>query len=111
MTQEEQKICTYLKSMPGQFVPARDIARRADGKSRHAKDPYWAAPILARLLEQKVIERDSTHSYRLIVKEEKKRKKWISPQVQKILEKSGKNFTHVIEDEDLPPDFFEPPSK
>jgi len=109
MTQEEQKICTYLKSAPGQFVSARDIARRADGKSRYAKDPYWAAPILARLLEQKIIERDSTHSYRLVVKPEKKPKKWISPQVQKILQKSGKDFTHVIEDDDLPPDFHEGP--
>jgi len=102
MTQEEQKICAYLKTLPGQFVAAREIARRADGKSRYAKDPHWAVPVLARLLEKKLIERDSTHSYRLIVKDEKKRKKWISPQMQKILEKSGKDFTHVIADEDLP---------
>ncbi len=105
MTQEEQKICAYLKTLPGQFVPAREIARRADGKSRHAKDPHWAAPVLTRLLEKKIIERDSTHSYRLIVKEDKKPKKWLSPQMQKILAKSGKDFTHVIEDEDLPEDF------
>jgi hypothetical protein len=109
MTQEEQKICIYLRSMPGQFVSARDIARRADGKARYGKDPRWAAPIIAQLLEQRIIETDSTHHYRLIIKEQKKPKKWVSPQVKKILEKSGKDFTHVIEDKDLPPDFFEDP--
>jgi len=109
MQPEEREICVYLKSLPGQFVSARDIARRAGGKSRYAKDPHWAVPALARLLEQKIIETDSTKHYRLIMKEDKKPKKWISPQVQKILEKSGKDFTHVIEDSDLPADFFDDP--
>jgi hypothetical protein len=58
-------------------------------------------------LEKKVIETDSTRHYRLIVKPEKKDKKWISPQMKRILEKSGKDFTHVIEDEDLPPELRE----
>jgi hypothetical protein len=101
MTPEEQEICAYLKSMPGQFVSAREIARRAGGKSRHRDDPHWAAPIIAKLLERKVIETDSAHNYRLIVKQDKKRKHWISPQMKKILE-SGGNFTHIIEDEDSP---------
>jgi len=105
MTQDEREICTYLKSMPGQFVSAREIARRAGGKSRHRDNPHWAAPVIAKLLEQKVIETDSAHNYRLIVKQEKKRKHWISPQMKKILQSGGGgNFTHVIEDEDLPPD-------
>jgi hypothetical protein len=108
MQAEERDICTYLKSLPGQFISAREIARRAGGKSRHRDDPHWAQPVLARLLEKKVIESDSTHQYRLIIKEDKRKsKKWISPQMQRVLEKSGKDFTHVIKDEDLPDDFYE----
>jgi hypothetical protein len=109
MQPEEREICTYLKSLPGRWVSARDIARRAGGKSRYRDEPHWAVPFLARLLEKKIIETDSTHHYRLIIREDKKPKKWLSPQVQRILEKSGKDFTHVIADEDLPPDFFEGP--
>ena len=106
MQPEEREICTYLKSLPGQWVSARDIARRAGGKSRYGKDPHWAMPLLASLLEKKIIETDSTKHYRLIVKDDKKPKKWISPQMQKILQSSGKDFTHVIEDKDLPADFY-----
>jgi len=107
MQPEEREICAYLKSLPGQWVSARDIARRAGGKSRYRDEPHWAVPFLARLLEKKIIETDATHHYRLITKEDKKPKKWLSPQLKKILESSGKDFTHVIEDEDLPPDLRE----
>ncbi len=100
MQAKERDICTYLKSLPGQFVSAREIARRAGGKSRHRENPHWAAPVIAKLLEKKVIETDSAHNYRLIVKE-RKPKRWISPQMKKILEANG-NFTHVIENEDSP---------
>ena len=110
MQPEEREICLYLKSLPGQWVSGRDIARRAGGKSRYNKDQHWAVPVIARLLEQKIIETDSTKHYRLILKDDKKQKKWISPQMQKILQSSGKDFTHVIEDKDLPPDFFEDPN-
>jgi hypothetical protein len=106
MLPEEKEICIYLKSLPGQFVSAREIARRAGGKWRYREDPQWAEAVLVSLLEKKIIETDSTHHYRLIIKEDKKPRKWISPQMKKILEKSGKDFTHIIEDEDLPPGFF-----
>src|SRR4051794_28638798 len=100
MQTEEREICTYLKSLPGQFISAREIARRAGGKSRYHDDPHWAVPFLAQLLEKKVIEKDTAHNYRLVVKEDKKKKHWISPQMKKILEANG-NFTHVISDDEL----------
>ena len=107
MQPEEREICLYLKSMPGVFVSARDIARRAGGKWRYRENPQWAERPLARLLELKIIETDSTHHYRLTLKEDKKKaKKWVSPQMKKILETSGKDFTHVIDDDELPADFF-----
>jgi hypothetical protein len=106
--QEEREICTYLKSMPGQWVSAREIARRAGGKSRFRDEPKWAEAPLEKLLEKKIIETDSTHHYRLILKPDKKSKKWVSPQMRRILEKSGKDFTHVIDDDELPPELKEP---
>jgi hypothetical protein len=98
MEPEEKEIINYLKSLPGQYISGREIARRAGGKWRHRDDPKWAAPFLQELIEKKIIESDSTGHYRLIVKESKKdsKKKWVSPQMKRILEKSGKDFTHVI---------------
>jgi hypothetical protein len=112
MQQEEREICLYLRSMPGQFVSARDIARRAGGKWRYRENPQWAELVLVRLLEKKIIETDATHHYRLIIKEEKKKaKKWVSPQMKRLLENSGKDFTHIISDDQLPADFFDDPGK
>ncbi len=99
--EEEREICAYLKSFPGQFVSGRDIARRAGGKWRYRENPEWATLVIERLLEKKIIESDSTHHYRLIVKDRKKSKKWVSPQMKKILERSGKDFKHIISDEEL----------
>ena len=104
METEEREICTYLKSLPGQFISGREIARRAGGKARYRKKPEWAAPFLAQLVTKKVLESDATGHYRLVIKEDRKdKKKWVSPQMQRILEKSGKDFTHVIPEEDAEP--------
>jgi hypothetical protein len=99
MNADERDICNYLKSWPGQFVYGRDIARRAGGKWRFRKEPGWAAPVLARLVEQGIADSDSTGRYRLRVQKEKA-KKWTSPQIQQILDKSKKDFSGVIELED-----------
>ncbi|MEY2466086.1 MAG: hypothetical protein QOD03_607 [Verrucomicrobiota bacterium] len=102
MDADEKSICTYLKSWNSQFVSGREIARRAGGKKRFREDPNWAGPVLSRLVERNVIESDSTGHYRLFAKEKSnKPKKWVSPNIKKILEQSGKDFSHVIEtDED-----------
>jgi hypothetical protein len=106
MDLEEKEICTYLKTLRGQFISGREISRRAGGKWRYREDPNWAAPFLVHLVEKKIIESDTTGHYRLIIKDDRKNrnKKWVSPQLKSILEKSGKDFTHIIPDEDLPPD-------
>lgn len=99
MNADERDICNYLKSWPGQFVYGRDIARRAGGKWRFREDPEWAVPILARLVEQGIVDSDSTGQYRLRMKKEKA-KKWTSPQIQRILEKSSKDFSGVFDLDD-----------
>lgn len=99
MNADERDICSYLKSWPGQFVHGRDIARRAGGKRRFREDPEWAAPALVRLVEQGILESDSTGHYRFRVKKQKSRK-WVSPQIKQILEKSSKDFNQVLEIDD-----------
>jgi hypothetical protein len=95
---DEQEIVNYLKSWPRQFVSGREICRRAAGKMRYREEPYWAVQPLGRLVEKKVIETDAGGHYRLIPDEKKQQpKKWISPQIKKILEQSGKTFDGIVE--------------
>jgi phage/plasmid-associated DNA primase len=106
MDSDEKEICDYLKTYHGQFVSAREIARRAGGKWRYRDDPNWATPALLRLVEQEILESDAAGYYRLRRKEDKKkRKKWIAPQIKAILEGSGKDFGDLL-DADEQEDFF-----
>lgn len=101
MEADEKLIQLYLKSLPGQFISGREIARRAAGKARFRDEPDWAAPILKEMEEKGKIEKDAAGHYRLrVVTDKKREKKWVSPQMKKILEKSGKNF-YVIDEENL----------
>ena len=98
MDADEQAICEYLKSWPRQFVSAREISRRAAGKQRFRDEPDWAVRILIRMLEKGLVEADSTGHYRLPPPEKRDRpKKWVSPQIKKILEQSGKQFDDILE--------------
>jgi|SRR3954466_9991351 hypothetical protein len=104
MEADEKQIHSYLKSLHGQFISGREIARRACGKARYQEDPTWASPLLLQLVGKGIIESDTTGHYRVAAvkrKSEDTDKKWVSPKVKDILEKSGKNFTHVIREEDL----------
>lgn len=105
MDADERDVVTYLKGWRDQFVSYKEIARRAGGKHRYRYDPDWAVPVLARLVERRLVESDSTGHYRLPPVPKKEQKKWLSPQVRKALEASGKNFDGVFEvdkeDEDL----------
>src|SRR5690349_513529 len=85
---DEQDICNYLKQWPKQFTSGKEVGRLAAGKHRYREDPYWATQPLIRLVEKQVIETDCNGHYRMIQKEKKKVKKWISPELQRILEQS-----------------------
>jgi len=97
MDADEREICIFLKSYPNQFISAREICRRAGGKRRFREDANWAIPILTRLAEKGTIEDDMAGHFRLIQKTADKKKKWISPQIKKLLEKSGKDFGDSLE--------------
>ena len=94
----ERDICLYLKGFPGQFLSFKEISRRAGGKRRYRNEPEWATPIVSRLVEKGILESDSTGHYRLKVQPKADRSvRWVSPQIRKILEKSGKEFDGVFD--------------
>ncbi len=99
MDADERDICLYLKGFPGQFVSFKDISRRAGGKRRYRQEPEWATTVLARLVDKHVIESDSTGHYKLKTKPKNRDKqtRWVSPEIRKILERSGKEFDGVFE--------------
>ena len=65
MDADEQQICTYLESCPGQMISGIEIARRAAGKWRYRDNPNWAVQPLLRLVERSAVETDSNIYYRL----------------------------------------------
>ncbi len=107
MDADERDICIYLKGLPGQFISGREIARRAAGKKRFREQSDWATPVLSRLVEKGIIDSDATGHYRLKPVEKKpKNYRYLSPQVKKILQASGKNFEGVFEIEETDEDLF-----
>ena len=104
MDADEREVCDYLKTFRGQFVAAREISKRAGGKWRFRENPSWAVPVLGRLVERGVVESDGCGHFKLIViKQKKAKKRWVSPEIKKILEKSGKPFGDVISVDDTQP--------
>lgn len=101
MDADEKSIADFLKSYPGQFVSAKEICKRAGGKWRFREDEKWALPVLQRMVEQQLLEADVTGHFRLLPEKKKKhddkKKMWISPEMKKILEESGKQFDDVFD--------------
>src|ERR1035437_2765409 len=94
---DEREIFYYLKSWKIQSISPREICRRASGKSRFREFPDWAKPLLVRMVEKGILETDASGYYRIRpVPRKDKRSKWVSPQLAKILEESGKDFKDVI---------------
>jgi len=99
MDSDERQIWSYLKSWGRQFVSAREIARRAGGKRRFRDEPQWAFPVISRMMEQNLIETDGLGHYRNVEAsvESKKKKRWVSPHLRRILERSGKDFGEALD--------------
>jgi len=99
MDADEQDILNYLGTCPKQFVSSREICRRASGKKRFNDEPYWATQVLLRMVEKGILEMDASGHYRLKPdkRDEEKKKRWISPEIEKLLRDSGKDFDGIIE--------------
>jgi hypothetical protein len=90
MDGDEREIFYFLKSRGEEFVNAVEIARRASGKKRFHEDPEWAKPFLVRMTERGILEGDALGRYRVKpVGGKGKHKRWVSPDIAKILQESG----------------------
>jgi hypothetical protein len=90
MDSEEREIFYFLKTFGEEFVNGKEIARRASGKKKFYGNPDWAKPVLERMKERGVLESDGQGRYRVKAVGKKSRdKRWVSPDIAKILEESG----------------------
>ena len=90
MDGDEREIFQFLKSRGEDYVNAVEIARRASGKKRFHDDPEWARPILVRMTERGILQSDALGRYRVKpVGRKGKEKRWVSPDIAKILQDSG----------------------
>ena len=90
MDADEREIYMFLKSRELEFVHTREICRRAAGKHRFHEDPEWAKPVLVRMAERGILETNATGHYRLKpVPKKNKSKRWVSPDIAKILKDGG----------------------
>ncbi len=104
MDADERAIYFYLKPYRQIYISAREIARRADGKKRFLAEPEWAKRVLNRMVERGILETDPAGHYRIkpVERGGDKNKRWVSPQIQKILQASGKEFHEIaMSDEEL----------
>jgi hypothetical protein len=98
----ERDIYYYLKGCGQIFTPAREVSRRLASKPRWRRSPSWAQPIMERMAERGILEFDNLDGYRLkpIPKAATAGKRWISPDLVKILKDNGKDFGSVVTSED-----------
>ena len=96
MDADQNAICQFLKTWPGQFVSRREICRRAGGKWRYREDEHWAVPVLQLMIEAGIVETDDTGHFRLMKQASEdssnKRKLWLSPAIRTILKENGRDF-------------------
>jgi hypothetical protein len=90
MDADEREIFYFLKTWGSEFISTKEIARRASGKKKFYKDPEWAKPLLMRMQERGLLESDTTGRYRIKpVAHKNKNKRWVAPDIAKILQESG----------------------
>jgi len=90
MDGDEREIFQFLKSRGEDYVNAVEIARRASGRKRFHDDPEWAKPLLVRMTERGILQADALGRYRVKpVGKTGKGKRWVSPDIAKILQESG----------------------
>jgi len=90
MDTDEHEIFRFLKTWGTNFTSANEVCRRAGTKRRYHEDPNWAKPILARMEERGILEKDVQGRYRLKpVSRKKRRQQWIAPNIAQILKDSG----------------------
>jgi hypothetical protein len=106
MDSDEREIYYFLKTWGSEFVGGKEIARRAGGKRKFGENPEWAKPLLMRMVERGIIENDTLGRYRVKpVGKKGKDKRWVSPEIAKILQESGVEVETSVESP--PDDYYE----
>ena len=107
MDADEREIYQFLKSWGSQFIAAREICRRAGGKRRSQEEPEWAKPVLLRMVGHGILESNATGHFRIKRLSKKSGdKRWISPDIAKILEESGVKAEDAGDASDIGPDEY-----
>lgn len=98
LSAEETLIMDYLRPMGKQFASSKEVCRRAGGKQRFIEDPYWAKPLLKKMEKKGILESNASGHFRIKgdPAEDEKKKVPISPHIQSILARSGKDFSDTI---------------
>ncbi len=90
MDGDEREIFHFLKSWGSAYVGAVEVARRAGNKKKFHEDPNWAKQVLMRMADRGILESDSSGRYRIKpVSRKDKNKRWVAPDIAKILKDSG----------------------
>ena len=98
MDSEERDVFFYLNGQADLFVSAIAIRRHAGGEHKSRAQLDWARPVLLRMIERGILETDESNMYRLKpIPERPATKRWISPQIASILQRSGRNFKGLVE--------------
>ena len=102
MTHDEKMILEYLKSYRSAYVSGKEISRKVGGRKRYDEEGDWAMPILTAMVDALMLETDSLGHYRMKPYDVKKKKQrtYVSPHIAAILKKSGKNFDHILTDQE-----------
>jgi len=100
MDADEREIYQFLKSWGSEFIAAREICRRAGGRRRFNEEPEWAKPILLRMTERGILESNTTGHFRIkpVKKKKEQDKRWVSPDIAKILKESGVEVENAAEE-------------
>ncbi len=107
MDADEREIYQFLKSWGNEFIAAREICRRAGGRRRFNEDAEWAKPVLLRMVERGILESNSTGHFRIKpLPKKNKAKKWISPDIAKILKESGVEVENAADEGVVAPDEY-----
>lgn len=107
MDADERDIYQFLKSWGDEFVAVREICRRAGGKRRYHENPEWAKTVLIRMEERGIVESNATAHYRVKPAYKKKKgKRWVSPEVAKILGEGDAGIESAGEETGIGPDEY-----
>ncbi len=98
MDADERDIYYYMKSYGPDFVPFREICRRAASKRRFRFESDWARPVVSRMIDRGILETDQTGRFRLKPRPEidMKGKVWASKELVKLFQAKGKPVDHFV---------------